>query len=185
MLAGELMGNRLDNTNVEATSHNVMRIVCWPTLAGVAVAILCLVALTLARPREKAPSEYQELHVSSSIALGMNRPRVGAPSALYTLVEFADFDCPPCRAIRSKLASLLKRRADKLAMVFRHLPLVNIHPEAHDKAILAEAAYDQGMFWEMYSYLCAATCKCDLAELKQDRSAPRLDFGKCKEAMRS
>ena len=41
----------------------------------------------------------------------------------------------------------------KITMYFRNFPLVNLHPNAMAGANAAEAAGDQGKFWEMYDKL--------------------------------
>jgi protein-disulfide isomerase len=42
---------------------------------------------------------------------------------------------------------------DKLKFVFRNFPLTNVHPDAMNAAIAAEAAGRQSKFWEMHDLL--------------------------------
>jgi protein-disulfide isomerase len=42
---------------------------------------------------------------------------------------------------------------DRLAFVYRHFPLTNVHPHAELAAEAAEAAGAQGKFWEMHDWL--------------------------------
>ena len=42
------------------------------------------------------------------------------------------------------------------AFCFRHLPLADRHPHALQAAVAAEAAHDQGRFWDMHDALFAS-----------------------------
>jgi Na+/H+ antiporter NhaA len=77
----------------------------------------------------------------------------GAREAPVTLVEYGDFECPYCRAAAPTIEELLERYPGRLRFVFRHLPLVDVHPNAALAAEAAEAAGAQGRFWEMHDTL--------------------------------
>lgn len=77
----------------------------------------------------------------------------GNPSAKYLLVEFADYECPSCARAVQAVNDALKQRSD-LRLGFRNMPLPN-HPHAREAAQAAEAAAEQGKFWEMHDYLFA------------------------------
>lgn len=51
------------------------------------------------------------------------------------------------------LASLLEAHRGNLRIVYRHYPLMSIHSKALITAMAAEAAGDQGAFWEMHNLL--------------------------------
>jgi protein-disulfide isomerase len=78
----------------------------------------------------------------------------GAENAPATLEEYGDFECPPCGRFYPELK---KMEADygpeKLRIVFRQFPLMNMHKHALAAAYAAEAAGLQGHFWEMYDKL--------------------------------
>lgn len=74
----------------------------------------------------------------------------------YTLVEFGDYECPPCRAVAPLLRTLLSRYGGRLRLTFRNLPLKGMHPLAMDAAVAAEAAREQGKFWPMHDGLYSA-----------------------------
>jgi protein-disulfide isomerase len=82
-------------------------------------------------------------------------PSVGAddhvrgPDDLPPLIEYADFECPYCAALSARLADQPLRR------VFRHFPVRSSHPRAWAAACAAEAAAQQGRFWEMHDSLFA------------------------------
>ncbi len=80
-------------------------------------------------------------------------PVRGKADAPVTLVLFSDFECPWCGRLEPTLAQLLENNADKLRIVFKHLPLNNLHPYAESAALAAIAAQKQGKFWEMHDAL--------------------------------
>ena len=76
----------------------------------------------------------------------------GDAKALVTLEEFGDFECPPCSVMSVTLHQLEKDYHGKLRVIFRHFPLA-MHPHARAAAHAAEAAHQQGKFWEMHDLL--------------------------------
>ena len=72
--------------------------------------------------------------------------------ALVTLVEYGDFECPYCGQAEPAVRGLI-REFGELRFVFRHLPLTEVHPHAQLAAEAAEAAAEQGAFWEMHDML--------------------------------
>ncbi len=77
----------------------------------------------------------------------------GSADARWTLVEFGDFECPYCRGAAGAVKQVQRMLGDDLRFVYRNLPLVDIHPHALQAALAAEAAADQGEFWEMHKLL--------------------------------
>ena len=69
-----------------------------------------------------------------------------------TLVEYGDFECPFCGQAERVVRELLGDFAD-IRYIWRHLPLNDVHPHTQLAAEAAEAAADQGAFWEMYDQL--------------------------------
>lgn len=76
----------------------------------------------------------------------------GPKEAKVTLVEFADFQCPACKAAQPIVTRTMQKYGDKVQFVFRHFPLP-MHKHARIAAQAAEAAGDQGKFFEMYDML--------------------------------
>ncbi|MFI5736277.1 Na+/H+ antiporter NhaA [Kribbella sp. NPDC051587] len=75
----------------------------------------------------------------------------GPETASVTLVEYGDFECPYCGIAEPVVRDLL--HDDDLRYVWRHLPLSDVHPRAQIAAEVAEAAHEQGAFWEMHDLL--------------------------------
>ena len=90
---------------------------------------------------------------------------IGSPEAPLVLVEYGDFECPYCGRAAPVVEELVTRFGDELAVVFRHLPLVDVHEHAEMAAEAAEAAAAQGRFWEMHDALFAAQGHLDAGAL--------------------
>jgi len=82
-------------------------------------------------------------------------PSKGAENAPIVIVEFADFECPACRAASPVLEGIVAKSTD-VRLVFKNYPLTNLHLNAEDAARAAVAAGRQGKFWEMHRELFAA-----------------------------
>ena len=73
--------------------------------------------------------------------------------SVVTLEEFGDYQCPPCGQLHPELTILKKEFGERLRFVYRHFPLIQIHPNAQPAALAAVAASFQGSFWEMHNLL--------------------------------
>lgn len=77
----------------------------------------------------------------------------GNPKAPYSLVVFADFQCPSCKSSVEATKELLKTYKDRLNVVFHHYHVSLQHFNAPLMGQAAEAAAAQGKFWEMHDAL--------------------------------
>lgn len=77
----------------------------------------------------------------------------GNRDAKVVLIEYADLQCPACGSFYPVLKTLEEEFSEDVAFVFRHFPLISIHPNAFSAARAAEAAGKQGKFWEMHDLL--------------------------------
>jgi len=76
----------------------------------------------------------------------------GRSDAPVTIIEFGDFQCPPCANLSEPINQLERDYRSRLRVVFRHFPLGN-HLHAREAALASEAADLQGRFWEMHDLL--------------------------------
>ncbi len=84
------------------------------------------------------------------------RTMKGPETAIVTVTEYADFQCPSCASASTLINKpLLEKYGSRLRFEFRHFPLRAIHAYAYEAAQAAECAADQGKFWEFaeLSYL--------------------------------
>jgi protein-disulfide isomerase len=73
---------------------------------------------------------------------------LGPAKAPVTIEFFSDLQCPQCARYEPMVKSLKTEYGDKVRMVLRHFPL-SAHEHAQPAAWAAEAAANQGKFWEM------------------------------------
>lgn len=79
--------------------------------------------------------------------------RMGSKDSPITLVEYGDYECPSCRRAYPIVKYVQNQLGDQLQFIFRNFPLKNTHPHALHAAEVAEAAAEQGRFWEMHDML--------------------------------
>ncbi|MBL1202751.1 MAG: DsbA family protein [Nostoc sp. GBBB01] len=94
----------------------------------------------------------QDLKTNPQTVIG-NSPTTGATNSKILLVEFSDFQCPYCAEAHKTLKQLLAKYQGKIKLVYKHLPLAAIHPQAFPAAAAAWAAHQQGKFWEYHDAL--------------------------------
>ena len=76
----------------------------------------------------------------------------GSASAKNVFVEYGDYQCPACAAYSELLKQVPSVFKDTV-FVFRYFPLTQIHKNAVESALAAEAAGAQGKYWEMHDLL--------------------------------
>ncbi|KQQ86726.1 DsbA family protein [Massilia sp. Leaf139] len=91
--------------------------------------------------------------MSESIRIEEQDHLRGSREAEVMLVEYGDFQCPYCARAHAALDELMEEHDGRVALVYRHLPLSDLHPSALLAAQAAEAAGAQGKFWEMHDAL--------------------------------
>lgn len=77
----------------------------------------------------------------------------GNPDALVKLVEYSDFQCPACAQFYYVVSEIMDTHYGALQLEHKHFPLILINPLAIPSAKAAEAAGQQGKFFEMRSML--------------------------------
>ncbi len=89
-----------------------------------------------------------------AIETGRDHVRGGhADNGVVRVVSYSDFLCPYCRRFRKVLMNLRQAFGERIEYVFRHFPNERVHPGATFAARAAEAAGQQGKFWEMHDRL--------------------------------
>ena len=111
----------------------------------------------------------------------------GPADALITIVTWSDFQCPFCKRVSPTIAQLRSDYGADIRYAFKHNPLA-FHNNARSAAIAAEAAAEQGKFWEMHDLLFennrdlseanykkwARKIGCDMTQFKKDLEDPRI-----------
>ena len=89
-----------------------------------------------------------------TLPVAEDRDHVQGPAdAAVTLVEYGDYECPYCGAAYPIIKQTQTEMGEGLRFVFRNFPISTSHPHAEQAAEAAEAAANQGKFWEMHDVL--------------------------------
>lgn len=113
-----------------------------------------------------------------------DQPSKGVPSAPVTVVEFTDFQCPHCATFQSVLERIVREYGDRVRLVVRDFPLQQ-HTDAFKAAEAAEAAREQGRYWEYAALLFANQQALGVAQLKEYATRLGLDRAKFDAALDS
>jgi len=103
-----------------------------------------------------------------------DQPSLGDANAAVTIVAFTDYQCPSCAAIHPALERLVKESGNKVRLVARDFPLSQ-HAEAFKAAEAAEAAREQGKYWEYVQVLLQNQSSLSVEKLKSYATQLGLD----------
>jgi len=117
----------------------------------------------------------------------------GNPDAPVKIVEFSDLECPFCKNFHQTMLQVMDEYGNdgRVAWVYRHLPLEQIHPKARREAEASECAAKLGgndAFWRYVDKIFEITPAnngLDLAQLPkiaQDLGLDRGAFEACLES---
>lgn len=128
-----------------------------------------------ATPPPPQPSVY-------NVKFRSDDPVAGPQFAKVTIVEFSEFQCPFCKRVEPTLQQIKETFGDDVKFVWKHQPLP-FHPNAMPAAEAAEAAREQGKFWEMHDLMYAN--QQELSPVKYEEWAKQigLDLDKFKQAI--
>jgi protein-disulfide isomerase len=90
--------------------------------------------------------------VDQSLLVKSDSNKIASDSAKVTLVEFGDYQCPACGMAAPVIKQILDEYQGRVSFVFRHFPLPQ-HSNAMIAAKAAEAAGEQGKYWQMHDRL--------------------------------
>jgi protein-disulfide isomerase len=123
-------------------------------LLGIGIAtLLILVGGVFVMSKSNSTAEVQtDQKVERALLVRKDSYAVGSPKANVTIVEFADFQCPACASAQPVMKRILEDYEGKIYFQFRNFPLPQ-HRNAKLSAYVAEAAGNQGKFWEMHDLL--------------------------------
>lgn len=80
----------------------------------------------------------------------------GDINAPIKIVEYSDIDCPFCKRFHGTLEEVRAIYGDKVAWVYRHSPIAQLHPDAFNKSHATECVAEIGgndKFWEYLKLL--------------------------------
>lgn len=78
---------------------------------------------------------------------------LGPATAAVTIEEFADYQCPTCATVHTKMKEINSLYNGRVKFIYRSFPLTQIHKNAYEAAVAAEAAGMQSKYWAMQDQL--------------------------------
>lgn len=120
-------------------------------IAGVVIGSLVLIGGIALLGSTVGPKDT----VDPTTVIGPAHHTKGASSedAQVAIVEFSDFQCPACKAAFPTIEQIVGEYSNSVRFVYRHFPLLTIHPNAQPAAYASEAAGEQEKFWEAHDWL--------------------------------
>jgi protein-disulfide isomerase len=113
-----------------------------------------------------------------------NRPFIGPATASVTIAAFIDYECKTCAEFHDALLRVVNGSNGKVRLTLLNYPL-NQHKDARKAAEAAEAAREQGKFWEYAALLYKNQADLSIAKLKALATAAGLDRTKFDAALDS
>jgi protein-disulfide isomerase len=155
-------------------------------LAAFGIIILLIVGLFTnwyGLAQGKSPDDEQR----TFIPVEADPVRGNLSSAKVSIIIFSDFECPFCKLAEDTVKALFLKYDGKVALVFKHYPLTQIHPNSMGAALASECANEQGRFWEYHDYLFEHNNALESIELKAYAKELGLDtarFNECLDSQR-
>lgn len=85
---------------------------------------------------------------------------LGATDAKVVLVEYSDTECPFCKVFHATAHQVVKEYEGKIAWVYRHYPIPQLHPKAAKEAEATECVAslsNEETFWKYLDSVYATT----------------------------
>jgi len=102
--------------------------------------------------------EWEKLDISHDVMDSIDthgRPERGNKDAKVTIVSYDDFQCPFCSRMHQTLfPDLFKAYGDRVKIIYKDYPLIDLHPWAMHAAVDANclAAQNADAFWDFADY---------------------------------
>ena len=136
------------------------RLLRLESVANVATILTCGVVIWVLlgpRPNPAAgPARRAEAPLPKEPIEVHRFPSLGRSDAKAVMVVFSDFECPYCKRFALETFPMIRSEyveSGKLRVVFRHLPIEQIHKHARTAAVGSLCAHEQGRFWEFHDLL--------------------------------
>ena len=123
-------------------------------IAGITATVFVIVASILVINANNNATNYNNYDFNSVIEPDEHNGHIGDhikgdKDAPVIIFEYADFQCPGCASINTRVNKALEKSDDKLAIVYRNY-LLSYHQNGTAAASAAEAAGLQG-YWKEYA----------------------------------
>lgn len=113
----------------------------------------------------------------------------GSKDAKVYLIEYSDYECPFCARFEPTVKRILDENKDKIAVVYRHFPLDQLHPKARPAAKASECVYELGgndAFWTFTDAIFGDQTRLEnLEEVATDAGVELAAFKSCVDSDRT
>lgn len=89
--------------------------------------------------REAKESMNKDLQKPRAVKVDAKKILIGTADAPITIVKYADFQCPACRAGYQSLEKIKEKYKGRVRIVHKNVPLENLHPQARLAAQVYES----------------------------------------------
>ncbi len=143
---------------------------------------------------QRAQKVAENLRAKASLTVTMQPPRTsveatgpsrGPADAPVVIIAFSDYQCPFCKRAEPTIDAVLAKYPTQVRLVFRHLPLDALHPQARPAAIASVCAENQGKFWEYHAKLFENQERLGDEDLVKYATAVGLDMAAFKACLQS
>lgn len=147
------VNNKSQSKETETTKTNGTK-----QIAGAIVIAGLLIAGAILLNGSKAPvaineefDPYPETELRNIRPVSNQDHILGNPNAELIIVEYSDTQCPFCKVFHTTMHKIVESENGKVAWVYRHYPIEQLHKKAFNESLASECAYEQGgndTFWK-------------------------------------
>ena len=119
--------------------------------------------ITRENPTVAQQQQIKSENLSDTIRpIDANDHILGSASSRVLVVEYSDTECPFCKNFHNTMKTIMQEygKDGKVAWIYRHFPLEQLHPKAFKEAVATECAANLGgnsKFWEYVNKLYETT----------------------------
>ncbi len=144
----------------ETNTKNNLSIPIAIVVAGVFIAVAVYLSAGKSAP-QGATNQAAQLSQDDTASLDKMRAITkddhirGNPNAPVKIVEYSDTECPFCKRFHVTMNQVMNEygKDGKVAWVYRHFPIDQLHPEARKQAEATECANELGRNEKFWAYL--------------------------------
>lgn len=116
---------------------------------------------------------------------------LGNINSKVVIIEYSDTECPFCKVFHKTMQQVVEKNNGKVAWVYRHYPIAQLHPKAFHEAEATECAWEQGgnkQFWNYIDQIYARTTSnnnlnvAELPNIAKDIGLDTAVFNECLES---
>lgn len=134
------------------------------------------------------PQNNQNTNTSNIREVSSGEHILGNINAPIKIVEYSDTGCPFCKRFHFTMHQIVEESNGQIAWVYRHFPILSLHPYAFTEAVASECASEQGgnnVFWNYLDQIYVRTesnnefNRNDLEQIASDLNLNLNQFNEC------